>query len=160
MTWKLFNRLYKDVPKPPHMLCHGIVRSSTTWQSGNRPATSSIPGLATVCTNEHAESIRGLAWHAILRLLGDGGENVLIDLLLNCGLFVPCDAAQGVYYQLSGALSQCSIVRMQADLQRSNFDRHDTAGRSPWCANSHEERARNVEEAVPDPHRAQPDSVR
>ena len=84
------------------MLCQGIARSSTTWQSGNRPTTSSIPGLATTYTNEYAETLRGPAWNGILKLLGDGGDKVLIDLLLNCGLFVPSDKEQGVYYQLSG----------------------------------------------------------
>lgn len=104
-TWLLFNKTYKQNSKPPHMLCQGLLRASTTWQQGNRLTASSLPGLTMAYPNEHAEALKRPEWSFILALLGDGGDRVMIDLLVSCGLFYPIDRSHGSYYQLSGATS-------------------------------------------------------
>lgn len=41
-------------------------------------------------------------WPQLLRLLGKSGELMMINLLLDCSLFLHVDAGHGNYYQLSG----------------------------------------------------------
>lgn len=100
------------------MLCHGILRSSTTWQSGNRPAISSIPGLASAHSNEYAERLRSPAWNIILGLAGDGGEDLIVDLLLNCGLYAQVEKSQGIYYQICGKIMWSSL-KVDSSLTRA-----------------------------------------
>lgn len=41
-------------------------------------------------------------WPQLLSLLGKSGESMMINMLLDCAIFVPVEAGQGNYYQLSG----------------------------------------------------------
>lgn len=100
--WRLFHSIHSDSSKPPHILCHGMHRGSSTWKTGTGDGATHIPGLSYAHPNQHADTLRGAAWARILRLLGDGGDRVMIDLLLDCGLFSPMNKDQGTYYQLSG----------------------------------------------------------
>lgn len=118
VTWLLFNKTYKGNSKPPHILCQGVFRASTTWQQGNRPTASSLPGLTVAYPNEHAESFKTPEWSSILALLGDGGDRLMTHLLMSCGLFQPIDGGLGTYYQLSGTypmkLSQQNLIQCRA----------------------------------------------
>lgn len=61
-----------------------------------------IPGLSPVFPNEHVETMKSPAWAAILRMLGANGKQIMMHLILHCGLYVPVVDTDGVYYQISG----------------------------------------------------------
>lgn len=47
-------------------------------------------------------------WAKVLGLLGSNGEEIMMQLLFDCGIFAAIDARKGIYYQLSGmVLSRC-----------------------------------------------------
>lgn len=64
--------------------------------------TSAIPGVISTYPNSHVTSMRSKPWPQILLLLGTGGENVIADLIMDCGVFIETEAGHGVYHQLSG----------------------------------------------------------
>jgi len=41
-------------------------------------------------------------WPRVLTLLGKAGESLMLDLILDCGIFVPIESGHGSYHQLSG----------------------------------------------------------
>lgn len=43
-------------------------------------------------------------WPHVLSLLGQAGEHVMCDLILDCGVFLRIENTHGSYYQLSGEL--------------------------------------------------------
>lgn len=49
-------------------------------------------------------------WPQLLQLLGKSGESVMINLLLDCSIFLPVESGQGNYYQLSGKESAMLAV--------------------------------------------------
>jgi telomerase reverse transcriptase len=42
-------------------------------------------------------------WPQVLVLLGKEGERAMIDLILDCGIFLPVKNGRGNYHQISGA---------------------------------------------------------
>lgn len=46
--------------------------------------------------------IKQAPWPQLLQLLGKAGEGMMINLLLDCSLFLPLEAGRGNYYQLCG----------------------------------------------------------
>lgn len=72
-------------------------------QHGGGPSgANTIPGLYAVHPNQHAQGLREYPWPQILLLLGKSGENMMIDLLVDCSIFLSVNAGRGNYYQLSG----------------------------------------------------------
>ncbi|KAI9715739.1 MAG: hypothetical protein M1812_005737 [Candelaria pacifica] len=110
--WLLFNKTFRTVYKPPHLLCHGLRRSSAPRQPNeNHDATSGIPGLVCYFPNTYVNSIKSPLWNNVLSLLGKEGERVMIDLLMDCGLFGAVEAGKGNFCQLSGTpLSEMSVL--------------------------------------------------
>lgn len=100
--WTLLNKKYKEHYRPPHMLCHGMSKTSSTWQNGAMTTSNRIPGVVCNFANEHVESLRGVPWRRVFGLLGKAGGKIMLTLLMDCGLFVPLDKQAGTYYQLSG----------------------------------------------------------
>ncbi|KAK5002467.1 Telomerase reverse transcriptase, partial [Cryomyces antarcticus] len=41
-------------------------------------------------------------WSNLLPLLGNGGDRIMIDLILDCGIFIPVEGGAGNLQQLSG----------------------------------------------------------
>ena len=64
---------------------------------------SRIPGLVSYGPNTHVEQIKGNPWSELPALLGKEGSRILVDLLLDCGVFVPFAADRNSLSQLSGA---------------------------------------------------------
>lgn len=56
--------------------------------------------------NRNVQALREAPWADVLGLLGQNGEEIMIHLLLDCGIFVPLDASKGIFYQLSGMVGQ------------------------------------------------------
>ncbi|KAI9772335.1 MAG: hypothetical protein M1840_001084 [Geoglossum simile] len=99
----LFNRIYRHAHKPPHIICQGYQRSSVTRPtSQDRSVSVGIPGLVSYFPNVHVDTLKGPLWASLLRVLGKRGECAMIDLVLDCGVFIAVDTGQGNYYQLSG----------------------------------------------------------
>ncbi|KAI9697651.1 MAG: hypothetical protein M1836_004601 [Candelina mexicana] len=105
--WLLFNKTFRTVNRPPHLLCHGLQRSSAPRQPNeNHDAASGIPGLVCRFPNTYVNSMKSPLWDIILSLLGKEGERIMIDLLMDCGLFGPVEAGKANFCQLSGMLNR------------------------------------------------------
>jgi telomerase reverse transcriptase len=46
--------------------------------------------------------LKGSPWPVILALMGKEGQRMMIDLILDCGIFVAVESGHGNYFQLSG----------------------------------------------------------
>lgn len=71
---------------------HGVL-------SGDKP---DIPGLFSVFRNHHVEALKRTPWLELLVLLGKAGERIMMELLLDCSIFVSVSAGTGNMWQLSG----------------------------------------------------------
>ena len=64
--------------------------------------TFAIPGVVSTYPNSHVTSMKTKPWSQILLLMGKEGEKMMVDLILDCGIFVKTDSGSGVYHQLCG----------------------------------------------------------
>ncbi|RFU33620.1 hypothetical protein B7463_g2724, partial [Scytalidium lignicola] len=100
--WLLFAKTpfgYKN----NHLLCKGFRRdvSSFSVQRGEFP-TSALPGIVSTYPNSNVTAIKAAPWTKLLPLMGKDCEKTMIDLILDCGIFVPVESSRGSYFQLSG----------------------------------------------------------
>ena len=101
--WRLFNRTHRHAHRPPHMLCHGYQRVNSLRQPDeDQCAIAGIPGLVSYYPNTNVDLLKSSAWTGILSLLGKEGDQIMLEVLLDCGMFVAIDEGHGNYYQLSG----------------------------------------------------------
>lgn len=101
VIWRLFNR--SSSYRPAHLLCHGFQRSAArSEQHDSLGPRSSIPGLQEYHANSHVRTLKDPVWCRLHALLGQGGDRIMLDLLLDCAIFLPIKADMGNYYQLSG----------------------------------------------------------
>lgn len=97
----LLNRSKSPGPISHHpLLIHGLRPGS--HRTGGAPC--SIPGYVEVFPNRNAQALKQAPWTDVLDLLGCNGEEIMLRLLLNCGIFTAVDCRKGVYYQVSGKL--------------------------------------------------------
>lgn len=61
-----------------------------------------IPGLLAQHPNSSVQTLKSPLWCRLHALLGQGGDRILMDLLLECSIFLPIEKNVGNYYQLSG----------------------------------------------------------
>ncbi|KAF1981865.1 hypothetical protein K402DRAFT_218825 [Aulographum hederae CBS 113979] len=102
VIWLLFKR-HAALPKPPHLLCNGFQRASAAGQNGMPLSIApGIPGLIATHPNSHVETVKNPVWSKLLEMLGEGGDHIMLHLLLDCGIFKPVDSGRGNYVQLSG----------------------------------------------------------
>lgn len=97
IIWLLFSREKGPGKRPQHLLCDGFRKGA-----GQQAAASSVQGLYSLYFNERVVNIKQAPWPQLLHLLGKSGESMMINLLLDCSIFLPVKAGQGNYYQLSG----------------------------------------------------------
>jgi telomerase reverse transcriptase len=102
VIWLLFRRSTSH--RPSHLLCHGFQRAAHSDRAHNDHAdvTSSVPGLAERAPNSLVRTLKEPVWCRLHALLGQGGDCVIMDMLLKCALFLPVNGGSGNYYQLSG----------------------------------------------------------
>ena len=92
------------------MLCHGYQRVNNLRQPNeNQCAIAGIPGLVSYYPNSNVDLLKGAAWTGVLNLLGKEGDQIMLEILLDCGLFVAIDEGQGNYYQLSGMTDSANL---------------------------------------------------
>ena len=85
------------------MLCHGYQRARPPrTASEDHCVQTNIPGIVSHYPNEYVNELKSSAWKELLGLLGKEGDRIMLDLVLECGLFFCVDAGQGNYYQISG----------------------------------------------------------
>ncbi|TKA78658.1 hypothetical protein B0A49_01155, partial [Cryomyces minteri] len=100
--WLLFKK-YGANRRPPHVLCHGYQRTCAAGQNGlDVSVVPGIPGIASHFPNKHVESMKHQPWSNLLPLLGKGGDRIMVDLILDCGIFIPVEGGAGNLQQLSG----------------------------------------------------------
>ncbi|CAI6095587.1 unnamed protein product [Clonostachys chloroleuca] len=98
VVWLLFNREKTTNTQPCHVLCNGFDVKPGNGDKG----TTSIPGVYFRFPSSSFEALKEAPWPQVLALLGQSGERLMIDLLLDYSLFVAVDAGHGNFYQLSG----------------------------------------------------------
>lgn len=89
-----------------HLLCQGF-RKGVSSRSVRREEnlTSDIPGVISEHPNSHVVAMKAAPWPQVLALMGKEGEKTMVQLLLDCGIFLPVENGQGNYHQLSGEWS-------------------------------------------------------
>ncbi|KAF2854627.1 hypothetical protein T440DRAFT_239438 [Plenodomus tracheiphilus IPT5] len=100
--WCLFKR--STTHRPSHLLCHGFERgaySNRRRDDGYEPACS-IPGLLERYPNSQVKELKAPTWCRLHALLGPGGDRLMVELLLDCSIFLPVEGNSGNLYQLSG----------------------------------------------------------
>ncbi|XMA14564.1 hypothetical protein WAI453_007355 [Rhynchosporium graminicola] len=112
--WLLFSKSSNG--KVDHLLCQGFrkdVPHRTINQGEN--AGSAIPGVTSTYPNSHVTEMKAKPWPQILMLLGKEGEKAMIDLILDCGIFLAVKDSHGSFNQLSGIpLSELSLLTKDA----------------------------------------------
>lgn len=101
--WLLFHKIHRDGHRPPHILCHGYQRAANPKQANeDHGALAGIPGIVSHYPNNNVEILKSASWIKLLSLLGQEGERIMLDIVLECGLFVEVGEGEGNYFQLSG----------------------------------------------------------
>ncbi|KAF2259198.1 hypothetical protein CC78DRAFT_525270, partial [Lojkania enalia] len=101
VIWLLFKK--SSAHRPLHLLCHGFQRASQRGQNGLKlSAAQCIPGIVSHSPNTYVDTLKGPLWHRLRSLLGPGGDRMMMDLLLDCGIFYRIDSRPSNFYQLSG----------------------------------------------------------
>lgn len=62
-----------------------------------------IPGIFSVFENANATALCTGPWPQVLALLGQAGERIMIDLLIDCSIFLRVEAGYNNYHQINGA---------------------------------------------------------
>lgn len=92
--------MYENIRRPMHLLCHGYHRAQVRRQiNGDKPA---IPGVVSHYPNNHVSTLKSAIWAEVLSLPGKEGDGIILDLILNFGVFVSVDSGKNNYYQLCG----------------------------------------------------------
>ncbi|KJX95147.1 telomerase reverse transcriptase like protein [Zymoseptoria brevis] len=105
--WLLFRR-QQGSTRPSHLLCQTYQRYLNANNHGVEPQiVPGIPGIYASGTNDNANALRHHPWTAIPELLGGGGDRILGDLLLECGIFQPIAGSNNLS-QLSG-IPMCDL---------------------------------------------------
>lgn len=102
-VWLLFSREKKTGNRPLHLLCDGF-RKDHDRKPGSRlaPGQGQIPGLFAMYFNSHVRALKEEPWPQLLLLMGQAGERIMLDLLLDCAIFSRVLAGKDNYHQLSG----------------------------------------------------------
>lgn len=101
--WQLFSKKNCPNGRTQHLLCQGFqkdVSARSIRQEENH--ISGIPGVQSVYPNSHVTSMKSRLWQQVLLLMGKEGERAMIDLILDCGIFLEVGSGKGIYHQLSG----------------------------------------------------------
>jgi telomerase reverse transcriptase len=101
--WLLFSKSNVGHGRVQHLLCQGYKRDATSrfvGQEGN--VVSNIPGVVLEHPNSHVILMKAWPWPQVLAMLGNQGEKIMIDLVLDTGIFLAISGGMGTYHQLSG----------------------------------------------------------
>lgn len=111
VVWRLF-RQYTSGHRPPHVLCHGYYHDGLgDVRILTKANTEDDCHAAPPERNEHVDRLKGDAWAGLTKLVGAKGVVTLIQLLHNCGMFMPLEGGRGNFIQISGVnLSELQTI--------------------------------------------------
>lgn len=90
---------------------------------------SGIPGIALHYPNSHVGTLKKKPWSDLLNLLGKDGEQIMLDLLLECAVYAAVENGQGNLYQLSGRPTFDKIITNSLNnVHRGSIDRATAYG--------------------------------
>ncbi|POS87567.1 hypothetical protein EPUL_001647 [Erysiphe pulchra] len=95
--WLLLSKIYISFRRSKHLLCQGYNKRMITDSIAQKPLPFEIR-----FQNCHVTSMKASPWPQVLTYLGKGKEKVMLDLILDCGIFIPVDESNRNYYQLCG----------------------------------------------------------
>ena len=99
----LFYRVYRQTKWPPHLLCYGYWRGRGSQQAGGEMcAVTGITGLTSHYPNNNVTIMKGALWNNVLEMLGKDGEQVMLKMMVHCGIFTRVENGQGNLYQSCG----------------------------------------------------------
>jgi hypothetical protein len=101
-VWSLLNKATRPSSKVNHLLCQGFQKASGFESNEGNCQPVSIPGILSLHPNSHFRDMKAAPWPEILHLLGRTGERVMIDLILDCGIYTSVESGRDNYCQLSG----------------------------------------------------------
>lgn len=105
LIWLLFRRSHAP-SRPQHLLAQGFDRLSARAKDGlDLAELPGIPGIVCKHSNAHVETVVSSAWCTLLKILGKGGDIVMVDLLLENCLFVTTNDNAKSLKQFSGMSS-------------------------------------------------------
>jgi len=108
------------------MLCDGFrTHTGPRPPGGAGPTLCDIPGIFSAHPNHCVRALKEPPWPQLLLLFGKEGERIMIDLLLDCSIFISIKAGKDNLYQVCGT----PIAELQplARDQPNNM-RADTSG--------------------------------
>ncbi|RDL40109.1 uncharacterized protein BP5553_00088 [Venustampulla echinocandica] len=121
--WLLFSKNQASNGRLNHLLCQGFRRDvSSRMVIREENPHAAIPGVVSTYPNSHVTSMKRAPWPQVLALVGKEGERAMIDLILDCGVFLEVASGRGVYHQLCGVplndlqTLPMSIGKLSADL--------------------------------------------
>ena len=97
----LFNSISCQSEKPSHVLCNGYKQSLNSRRGPERTRLG-FCGVNDAEADTNASIMQGKVWQTLLKLLGKDGDQVMLDLILHCGIFVSVSVGKNNLYQLSG----------------------------------------------------------
>ncbi|KAH0360282.1 hypothetical protein KCU84_g7184, partial [Aureobasidium melanogenum] len=111
VVWRLF-RQHTSGHRPPHVLCHGYYHDGLgDIRTSTKANVEDNCQAAAPDRNEHVDRLKGNAWAGLTRLVGNNGVVTLIQLLQNCGMFMPLEGGRDNFMQISGLdLSELQTV--------------------------------------------------
>ncbi|KAL4968064.1 telomerase reverse transcriptase [Aspergillus stella-maris] len=89
-----------------HLLSHGY-RHRSEWRQG---PPSSIPNAEARYPNKNVEMLKQSLWTEVLALLGNNGDDIMLKLLFDCGIFTAVDAKKSIYCQISGMKDEADFL--------------------------------------------------
>ncbi|RKF55197.1 Telomerase reverse transcriptase [Erysiphe neolycopersici] len=98
--WLLLSKIYNSFRRSKHLLCQGYNKRmiiDSIAQKQIFPLRSDIG-----YHNYHVTSMKASPWPQVLTYLGKRKEKAMLDLILDCGIFIPMDELNRNYYQLCG----------------------------------------------------------
>jgi hypothetical protein len=129
VVWRLFKR--STFHKPSHLLCHGFQRSGSHRRPGPQQINHCIPGLVSHHRNANVEALKGPLWCRLHALLGPGGDLIIMDMLIDCGIFSQIEGERGNYVQLSGIpLSELKPIAVRSEVPPSDI-KDSRTGKGP-----------------------------
>ncbi|KAI6350784.1 hypothetical protein MCOR25_010392 [Pyricularia grisea] len=104
VIWSLFEREKKCGGWPRHLLCDGFSRGPVSRANGyvGLAAADAVPGIFVTQPNPRVKIVKSSPWPELLSMLGQAGEKMMIDLLLDHSIFIKVPTGNENYYQLSG----------------------------------------------------------
>ncbi|KAI0136574.1 hypothetical protein BJ170DRAFT_18292 [Xylariales sp. AK1849] len=131
VIWLLFSKSKASGTWPKHLLCDGFRRDPNfaghQLPVGNQQPT--IPGIFSLYPNPQVEALKQAPWPQLLKLIGKCGDRIMMDLLVDCAVFVSVKAGQGNYCQISGyplSDTEALIPDSLQDKQSKDFERSPT----------------------------------